>query len=77
MEISTMKIKETCWAFFGTLMTLFIGYMLFYGVDQRYSSESEKNAFYFVSFLAVGVMSFLTAIGWSVALPDKENDNDK
>ena len=69
-----MKKKETLQAVLATAVTTFIGYFLFFCLDDELDSEAEQTGTFIISLLTVSLMTVLTAIGWSVALPDKEND---
>lgn len=71
-----MKIKDLCWAFAGTLMTFILGSIMIYGVDQEYSSDAEKTGYYTVCGFTLCVMLGLCCIGWSTALPERDNDNE-
>lgn len=71
-----MKIRELCWAIAGTVMTFFLGFIIFFDVDLEYVSETEKTLYYIVNGLALCMMLCLTGIGWSTAMPERDNDTE-
>lgn len=71
-----MKIKELCWAIAGTVMTLILGYIMFFGVDQAHDSDIDNTCYRILCGVVLFVMLCLSGIGWSTALPEKDNDNE-
>ena len=71
-----MKIKDLCWAFAGTVMTFILGFIMFCGVDQEYFSDTENTWYYIICGFSLCVMFGLCCIGWSTALPKRDNDNE-
>jgi len=71
-----MKIKDLCWAFSDTVMTFILGYIMFFGVDQEYENETEKMWYHIICGFTLCVMFGLCCIGWSTAIPERDNDNE-
>lgn len=71
-----MKKKELCWAVVYTVMTFYLGFIMFYDVDLEYVSETEKILYYIINGLALCMMLCLSGLFWITAMPEKDNDNE-